>query len=386
MRKIVQLYAKILQDIRAKLSFLHIRILGVTVTYGGGWKISVFVRRKSRERFYFLDIRPLIFGIFILVVGFFGFILYQTSDRQTNTLESFVPPEQIGGFGEQKSVDKKQISVEKTIGIGEEDERLKDLLLGLVSEKKVSKPKKSEKSQFIKKIDYRVKPGDTLSKIAKDHNVSIESILGVTKIPDPNRLQVGQTLTIPTRDGFFYQIKKGDRLALILEKHKVSWESFVLENPDLNLDLIRVGDSIFLPGAKPIKPVLSWVIPVASRVITSGYGWRTWPQEAFHKGIDLKAYYTKVRAARSGVVTYAGWLGGYGNAIVIAHDGGYKTLYAHLSRIMVKYGQQVGTGQVIGISGNTGYSFGPHLHFEITRNGENINPTKIFSGLLRRKK
>lgn len=259
------------------------------------------------------------------------------------------------------------------------------MLLGLKTEKK-GKLGKDKATTSVKKIDYRVKPGDTLSKIAKEHNVSVEAIVGVSKITNPDRLQVGQTLQIPSRDGFFYQVKKGDKLAQILERHKVAWEKFLSENPDIHPDLLNVGDSIFLPGAKPLRAFSSWVVPVASRIITSGYGWRTWPQEAFHRGIDLKAYYTKVRAARSGIVTYAGWLGGYGKVVVIAHDAGYKTLYAHLSRIYVKEGQQVSGGQTIGISGNTGYSFGPHLHFEIVKDGENINPTKVLSGLIRRRK
>jgi murein DD-endopeptidase MepM/ murein hydrolase activator NlpD len=121
-------------------------------------------------------------------------------------------------------------------------------------------------------------------------------------------------------------------------------------------------------------------------VVTSGYGWRNWPRAAFHKGVDLKAFYVPVRAAKSGIVTYSGWLGGYGNAIIIQHDDTYKTLYAHLSRRHVAVGQRVRRGQVIGRTGDTGYSFGPHLHFEISKNGENVNPIKFLKGLRGRSK
>ncbi len=297
---------------------------------------------------------------------------------------------QVGGVGNLKT-DLRISAEDADLGekIAEEDERLKDLLLGLEIDKKTGKrtaqrqPVDTKKT--VQKIDYKVKPGDTLSKIAKQHNVTVESILGSVKITNPNHLAVGQTLQIPTRVGFYYQVKKNEKLAHILDRHKVGLEKFLEENPDINPDLLNPGDQIFLPGAKPIIPVVSWLIPVASKIITSGYGWRTWPREAFHKGIDLKAAYTTVRSAKAGEVTYAGWLGGYGNVVVVSHDGGYKSLYAHLSRIHVKQGQQVSRGQSLGISGNTGYSFGPHLHFEITKNGENINPAKVIGGLIRRK-
>jgi murein DD-endopeptidase MepM/ murein hydrolase activator NlpD len=73
-------------------------------------------------------------------------------------------------------------------------------------------------------------------------------------------------------------------------------------------------------------------------------------------------------------VTYAGWLGGYGKTVVIAHPGGWKTLYGHLSRIIVREGQYVKQGQSIAKSGNTGRSTGPHLHFEIIKHGSHHNP------------
>lgn len=79
-------------------------------------------------------------------------------------------------------------------------------------------------------------------------------------------------------------------------------------------------------------------------------------------------------ASSSGVVVEAGWNGSYGYTILISHPDGKKTRYAHLSRVMVSYGQSVTQGQVIGLSGNTGFSTGPHLHFEIIVNGMRVNP------------
>jgi murein DD-endopeptidase MepM/ murein hydrolase activator NlpD len=94
-----------------------------------------------------------------------------------------------------------------------------------------------------------------------------------------------------------------------------------------------------------------------------------------HEGLDLGAGYgSPIHAAAAGVVVHAGWLGGYGNLVVIDHGGGLSTAYGHQSQIAVSYGQHVGQGQVIGYVGSTGHSTGPHLHFEVRINGEAVDP------------
>ena len=94
-----------------------------------------------------------------------------------------------------------------------------------------------------------------------------------------------------------------------------------------------------------------------------------------HYGLDYAAATgTTIRAADGGTVTKAGWSGAYGYRIVIEHGGGFKTLYAHCSSISVSVGQQVYQGQKIGAVGSTGRSTGAHCHFEIFKNGGNVNP------------
>ncbi|HZQ27640.1 MAG TPA: peptidoglycan DD-metalloendopeptidase family protein [Acidimicrobiales bacterium] len=108
--------------------------------------------------------------------------------------------------------------------------------------------------------------------------------------------------------------------------------------------------------------------------ITSPFGPR-WG--GFHPGIDIAtAYGTPIHAAKGGTVIFAGWQSGYGNYTCIDHGGGFSTCYAHQSQIAVSDGQQVSQGQVIGYEGNTGYSTGPHLHFETRVNGTPQNPMK----------
>ncbi len=120
-----------------------------------------------------------------------------------------------------------------------------------------------------------------------------------------------------------------------------------------------------------------FIRPVSGR-ITSGFGMRYHPilrKTKLHTGVDIAAPSgTPIRAAAAGTVIIAGWMDAYGYTVAIDHGGGVSTLYAHCSSVSVRVGQEVSQGQVIGRVGSTGWSTGPHLHWEVRRNGQPVDP------------
>lgn len=129
--------------------------------------------------------------------------------------------------------------------------------------------------------------------------------------------------------------------------------------------------SFSMPGIKPLIGA-----------ITSAFGFRLHPiynDIRFHSGVDFSASEgTGVHSTGDGIVAFSGYEKGYGQKITINHGNGYKTVYAHLSKSLVRQGQEVTQGEIIALSGNTGDSTGPHLHYEIQKNNVTVNPTAYF--------
>ncbi|MBU6235564.1 MAG: peptidoglycan DD-metalloendopeptidase family protein [Alphaproteobacteria bacterium] len=140
------------------------------------------------------------------------------------------------------------------------------------------------------------------------------------------------------------------------------------------------GVEYFDGKGEPVKKALLRT-PVDGARVTSGFGMRRHPIQGYnkmHKGMDFGAPTgTPIFAAGDGVVSRANWFSGYGKYVSIKHNGTYSTAYAHMSQIMVKAGQRVKQGQIIGRVGTTGNSTGPHLHFEVLKAGAQINPKNV---------
>jgi murein DD-endopeptidase MepM/ murein hydrolase activator NlpD len=186
-------------------------------------------------------------------------------------------------------------------------------------------------------------------------------------------------------------IASGDEFDLVVE-YKRAATGEVEAGKLLYAALLRDG--------KPRKQLLRWgsagtfyeasgvgeqrtglLMPVASRGVSSGYGRRRHPilgYSRMHSGIDFRASYgSPIYAVSDGTVQFAGRHGGHGNFVKLSHGGGLGTGYAHMSRIAVSAGQHVSRGQVIGYVGSTGLSTGPHLHYEMYRNGATVNPSSV---------
>jgi murein DD-endopeptidase MepM/ murein hydrolase activator NlpD len=240
--------------------------------------------------------------------------------------------------------------------------------------------------------EYKVKKGDTVSGIAENYSLSMGSIIAFNQLNEAWNLQSGKVLKIPNMDGVPYTIQKGDTVSSIAAKMKVP-QNAILDANDLLSENIPAGKVIFIPGGKmettalnrAIKrPVVEKMIyPVNNKRITSNYGWREDPvnpvagQMTFHRAVDLAGKMgDPVKAALKGTVLHIDNNRNLGNFIILKH-GEYQTLYAHLSAVSVKKGDDVNQGQMIGKVGETGYTTGPHLHFEVFKNGTRINPLEI---------
>jgi LysM repeat protein len=227
---------------------------------------------------------------------------------------------------------------------------------------------------------YIVRTGDTLSEIASMFNVSVNTILWANEGLTTKNLQVGQTLIILPVSGIRHKVNKGDTLSSIITKYKVRIDD-VLEYNDLNSQsVLAVGETIIIPDAElpyipTAKPQLTAALHGASGPSYPGYykrplvgGVRTQGLHGYN-AVDIAAPVgTPVYAAAAGtvIISLNGlWNQGYGNYVVVAHQNGTQTLYAHASKLLVSVGQKVNQGDTLALVGSTGKSTGPHLHFEI---------------------
>lgn len=259
-------------------------------------------------------------------------------------------------------------------------------------------------------IVYTVVRGDSVFGIADKFSLKPESLLASNFLvlkDDPHSLRVGQVLTIPPVDGVYYQWEEGDSLESVAGEFDVE-PGAILDWIGNRLDLtdpkVKAGEWVMIPGGSRdfVIPILQPTVYRSSSGGSSttttcrggavGSGFFQWPAAnnylsgndfwSGHRAIDIAAGEgAPVYASDSGVVVRAdigSYNSGYGNVIMIDHGNGYLTLYAHLSSVNVSLCQSVYAGQVIGASGNTGNSFGAHLHFEIrTSDGGFLNPWQV---------
>ncbi|MCM0650699.1 peptidoglycan DD-metalloendopeptidase family protein [Clostridium swellfunianum] len=238
-------------------------------------------------------------------------------------------------------------------------------------------------------IEYLVKAGDTVETVANTYAIKVSTITVSNGISANTALQEGQSLVFPSIDGIAYKIKDGENLWDLASLYKIDFYDLLEINNLGSPDKLKLGQKIILPGVEALKTEAKaeskkadvkassktvsrgGIWPVSGSV-TSRYGAR-WGKQ--HEGIDIAVSTgTNVKAYADGKVTYSGWQSGYGNVVIISHSNGLQTYYGHNSKLLVKDGQRVSVGDIIAKSGNTGRSTGPHVHFEVRKNGAPVNP------------
>ncbi len=235
---------------------------------------------------------------------------------------------------------------------------------------------------------YEVKKGDTLADVAKLFKVSVNTIIWANNLTSRS-ITKGDTLIILPMTGIKHAVKKGDTIAGIAKKYRADAQDIASYNGTSVDAELAVGDVILVPDgeievtqtpkvatkSKSSKVVHTKILDVFSYSAPGDFftrpvvGGRKTQGIHGHNGIDIaSAPGTPILAAASGRVIAAkvgGYNGGYGNMIIISHEKGIQTVYAHLRSVGVSVGQNVEKGEQIGELGNTGRSTGPHLHFEV---------------------
>lgn len=251
---------------------------------------------------------------------------------------------------------------------------------------------------------YRIRRDDNLWSIAKRYNTDYRLIIKLNGIDRPELLGLGRLILVPHRNGTTHVIKSGDTLASIAGRYGIKASRIASQNGiPVSSGTLMPGERIFIPDARPGRNIVSSGKPSVRRTgsdteslktafrwplrgrISSGFGNRRDPfsgSRRFHCGIDISADPgTPVRAAADGTVIFNGWKDGYGNMIVIRHENGYISVYAHNSENLAAEGSAVHKGDTIALSGMTGAVTGAHLHFELRRYLTPLNPSKMLRRL-----
>ena len=374
--------------------------------------------------------------LLILAIVVFSFRLYMISSKEVVDTTQFTDYFQLdeADNGGLELTTSNFTTFEKEYNFVKEEKVEEDKKEG-EKEKEKEKPVPPPPPKRAEEITYKIKKKDTIPAIAKRYGVKQDTILINNKDALNNKLKIGDAITFPSIDGLYYKLEKNDTLAKIAKKYGISVVDIVDYN-NINPKKLKAGSTIFLKGVtlqkykdvegrliaaqqakedkkknknkeKPEKPPkgakgsappppptpqddddggrsaaysgAGFAYPVRYAGVSSPFGNRFHPvlkRYILHTGVDLVAKYVPLRAAKAGVVTFAGNMSGYGKIIIIRHDNGYETRYAHLSVISTNVGEHVNQGDLIGKTGNSGRTTGAHLHFEIRQNGVPKNPMK----------
>jgi murein DD-endopeptidase MepM/ murein hydrolase activator NlpD len=246
-------------------------------------------------------------------------------------------------------------------------------------------------------FQHTIKRGETLSTIAKKYGISVKLLAQINNLSNPNFVYEGQVLTLAATGEVaenyvapvIHRLRRGETIWELARRYQADMAEILAVNNITDARKLEPGREITIPGAvvpaaqtssrllaarapEPTdRPAFTWP---TKGYISSGYGPR-WGK--FHYGLDIAAATgTPLVAVAAGRVTDAGWRQGYGYRVRIDHQNGWVSVYGHCSKLYVQAGQQVSRGQQIAAVGQTGNATGPHVHFELLKNGRYQNPLK----------
>jgi len=249
------------------------------------------------------------------------------------------------------------------------------------------------------KLNYvTVGKGNNFWKIARDYKINIDTLIGINIFWEDLKAKTSQTVIVPSEPGTIEFVNDPADAVNLAEAHGVPAEDIEVQQLPFLYTLYsgftgnRRPIAVFIKDARPstknmtanladkFKVRQMFRSPLGGR-LSSFFGNRKHPvfkRRKFHNGLDIASPYgTFIGAAREGEVVSTGWMGGYGKAVIIKHDNGYKTMYGHMSAILVRPGEKVRAGKVLGRVGSTGLSTGPHLHFTLWQNEKLLNPLDV---------
>lgn len=269
---------------------------------------------------------------------------------------------------------------------------------------------KEQETQVI----YKVVSGDTLSQICIDNNIPMDELIAINDalesentmirvdqeliitVPEPELSIIWRQEQVYTEDyeadvqyvpnDDWYTTKQVTLQEPSAGRRKVAAVIEYKNGQEVSREILK--EEIYAEAVPKIvergtQTPPTYIKPISGGTLSSGFGARSAPTagaSTYHKGVDWATPIgTTVYASNAGTVAFAGWASGYGYAVYINHADGRQTRYGHLSKVLVSAGQTVSQGERIALSGNTGRSTGPHVHFEIRINGTAVNPLKYLN-------
>lgn len=249
-------------------------------------------------------------------------------------------------------------------------------------------------------VVYTVEEGDTIASIAARFGISENTVLWANGLSSRDVIKVGDYITILPTTGVLHTVASGDTVLALAKKYDAKASDIIDYNGLDDEARLAIGQKLIVPDGYIASHNAPRIISGSARLARdesdgptpppapSGGSGLLWPTTTRHiaqyfrwghTGIDIdNQSRPPVYAAEAGTVEFMGWLGGYGNLVIINHGGGLTTYYAHLDKFYVSKGQTVAKGDAIAKMGSTGRSSGPHVHFEVRKDGRPVNPLGMY--------